>query len=821
MKAALISLVLLLLFQTILSQAREKQHQRRRDDAALQSNLLESPCKGKPLDFVFIIDSSRSVRPHDYEKVKTFIINILKFLDVGPDTTRVGLIQYGSVVQSEFSLKTYKRKADIEKAVQNMIHLATGTMTGLAIQYTMNMAFSESEGARPLDMNIPRIAMIVTDGRPQDTVEEVSGQARDSGIKIFAIGVGRVDMSTLRAIGSEPHEEHVFLVANFSQIETLTSVFQSKLCGGTNLCTDVDHGCAHICISTTGSYVCKCRKGYTLNPDGKTCSAEDFCALELHGCQHLCVNVPGSYVCRCYDGYQLNNDKRTCSRIDFCDLGNHGCQHDCVTTANSYVCSCRRGFVLNPDGKSCRKTDPCALGNHGCEHECINTEDSFICRCRAGYTLNPDGKTCKKTDPCALGNHGCEHECVNTEDSFICRCRAEYTLNRDGKTCKKTDRCALDNHGCEHECVNTEDSFICRCYTGYILNSDEKTCRSVEHCAANDHGCEHACLNTDESFICQCYEGYILNDDLKTCSRMDYCALIDNGCEHLCLNTEDSYICQCFEGYTLNDDRKTCRSRDICSTVEHGCEQLCVNTDGSYICKCLERYTLSEDGKRCKRCADGVIDLVFVIDGSKSLGPDNFELVKQFVKGIIDSLDISPTTTRVGLLQYSTKVRSEFTLAQFSSVKDVNEAVSQIKYMGRGSMTGSALKHMLETSFTEAEGARPASVPKVTIVFTDGRSQDDVSEWSTKAQKNGITMYAVGVGKAIEDELRQIASKPQDKHLYYAEDFSKMGEIADKLKSRICEEKPSLEDQCKCENVIDFQNQANEQMRKLTQRHIL
>ncbi|XP_058878429.1 matrilin-2-like isoform X4 [Acipenser ruthenus] len=695
MKAALISLVLLLLFQTILSQAREKQHQRRRDDAALQSNLLESPCKGKPLDFVFIIDSSRSVRPHDYEKVKTFIINILKFLDVGPDTTRVGLIQYGSVVQSEFSLKTYKRKADIEKAVQNMIHLATGTMTGLAIQYTMNIAFSESEGARPLDMNIPRIAMIVTDGRPQDTVEEVSGQARDSGIKIFAIGVGRVDMSTLRAIGSEPHEEHVFLVANFSQIETLTSVFQSKLCGGTNLCTDVDHGCAHICISTTGSYVCKCRKGYTLNPDGKTCSAEDFCALELHGCQHLCVNVPGSYVCRCYDGYQLNNDKRTCSRIDFCDLGNHGCQHDCVTTANSYVCSCRRGFVLNPDGKSCRKTDPCALGNHGCEHECVNTEDSFICRCHAGYTLNPDGKTCKKTDACALGNHGCEHECVNTEDSFICRCRAGYTLNRDGKTCK---------------------------------------------------------------------------------------------------------------------------SRDICSTVEHGCEQLCVNTDGSYICKCLERYTLSEDGKRCKRCADGVIDLVFVIDGSKSLGPDNFELVKQFVKGIIDSLDISPTTTRVGLLQYSTKVRSEFTLAQFSSVKDVNEAVSQIKYMGRGSMTGSALKHMLETSFTEAEGARPASVPKVTIVFTDGRSQDDVSEWSTKAQKNGITMYAVGVGKAIEDELRQIASKPQDKHLYYAEDFSKMGEIADKLKSRICEEKPSLEDQCKCENVIDFQNQANEQMRKLTQR---
>lgn len=111
------------------------------------------------------------------------------------------------------------------------MHLATGTMTGLAIQYAVNIAFSESEGARPLNQNVPRIIMIVTDGRPQDPVGEIAAKARNSGILIFAIGVGRVDMNTLKSIGSEPHEEHIFLVANFSQIETLTSVFQTKLCG--------------------------------------------------------------------------------------------------------------------------------------------------------------------------------------------------------------------------------------------------------------------------------------------------------------------------------------------------------------------------------------------------------------------------------------------------------------------------------------------------------------------------------------------------------------------------------------------------------------
>lgn len=193
--------------------------------------LLENTCNNKRLDLVFIIDSSRSVRPYDFEKVKEFILTILQFLDISPDATRVGLIQYGSTVKHEFSLKTFRRKQEIERAVRRMMHLATGTMTGLAIQYAVNIAFSESEGARPLNQNVPRIIMIVTDGRPQDPVAEIAAKARNSGILIFAIGVGRVDMNTLKSIGSEPHEEHIFLVANFSQIETLTSVFQTKLCG--------------------------------------------------------------------------------------------------------------------------------------------------------------------------------------------------------------------------------------------------------------------------------------------------------------------------------------------------------------------------------------------------------------------------------------------------------------------------------------------------------------------------------------------------------------------------------------------------------------
>lgn len=182
----------------------------------------ESSCDGRPLDLIFVIDSSRSVRPDDFERVKSFIRDVLLFLDVARDQTRVGLVQFGSVVQNEFFLNSYFEKRQMERAVRSMEHLASGTMTGLALQFTREQAFSLARGARPAHTQVPRIAVVVTDDRPQDSVEEEAARAREDGIEIFAVGVGRVDMATLRAIGSEPHAEHVHLV----------SVFHSKLCAG-------------------------------------------------------------------------------------------------------------------------------------------------------------------------------------------------------------------------------------------------------------------------------------------------------------------------------------------------------------------------------------------------------------------------------------------------------------------------------------------------------------------------------------------------------------------------------------------------------------
>ncbi|KAF4100452.1 hypothetical protein G5714_018648 [Onychostoma macrolepis] len=412
-----------------------------RNAAAMAAGL----CNTKPTDVVFIIDSSRSVRPSEFEQVKVFMTKVIDGLNVGPDATRVGVVNYASRVKNEVSLKSHKTKAALVKAVSKIEPLSTGTMTGLAIQFAMNVAFSEAEGARK-SPDISKVAIIVTDGRPQDNIRDIAVRAREAGIEIFAIGVGRVDMTTLRQLASEPLEDHVDYVESYSLIEKLTKKFQ-----------------------------------------------EAFCA-----------------------------------------------------------------------------------------------------------------------------------------------------------------------------------------------------------------------------------------------------------------------------------------------------------------------------------CSNAATDVVFLIDGSKSVRPENFELVKKWINLIIDKLDVSETNTHVGLVQYSSTVKQEFPLGRHNNKKALKEAVKKMDYMERGTMTGQAISFLVENSFNPNQGARPG-VAKVGIVFTDGRSQDYIGDAARKAKDNGFKMYAVGVGNAIENELREIASEPVADHYFYTADFKTINQIAKKLQINVCQ----VEDPCECNSVVKFQKKVEEALQALTKKYIL
>ena len=88
--------------------------------------------------------------------------------------------------------------------------------------------------------------------------------------------------------------------------------------------------------------------------------------------------------------------------------------------------------------------------------------------------------------------------------------------------------------------------------------------------------------------------------------------------------------------------------------------------------------------------------------------------------------------------------------------------------------------------------ARPdRGIPKVAVLLTDGLSMgDSLVGPVAKIKKIGVNMFAVGVGNFISgDELKLIASDPDETHVFQISTFNDFSSWADKISSVSCDGK--------------------------------
>ncbi|KAJ1193884.1 hypothetical protein NDU88_003180 [Pleurodeles waltl] len=186
-------------------------------------------------------------------------------------------------------------------------------------------------------------------------------------------------------------------------------------------------------------------------------------------------------------------------------------------------------------------------------------------------------------------------------------------------------------------------------------------------------------------------------------------------------------------------------------------------------------------------CKAAKADLVFLIDGSWSIGDDNFNKVIQFVYSTAGALDrIGTDGTQVGIAQFSDDARTEFKLNSYENKETLLEAIQKIAYKGGNTKTGRAIKHVRDALFTVESGMRKA-IPRVLVVITDGRSQDDVNKVSKEMQLEGFSIFAIGVADADYGELVSIGSKPSARHVFFVDDFDAFKKIEDELITFVCE----------------------------------
>ncbi|XP_030299858.1 collagen alpha-1(XII) chain isoform X4 [Sparus aurata] len=186
-------------------------------------------------------------------------------------------------------------------------------------------------------------------------------------------------------------------------------------------------------------------------------------------------------------------------------------------------------------------------------------------------------------------------------------------------------------------------------------------------------------------------------------------------------------------------------------------------------------------------CKGAKADLVFLIDGSWSIGDESFNKVIQFVRSMTGAFEvISPKGMQVSFVQFSDDAKTEFKLNTYHDKGIVISALQTVRYRGGNTKTGVAMKHVYEKVFTSDSGMR-RNVPKVLVVVTDGRSQDDVKKSAEKLQHSGYSVFVVGVADVDMTELRLIGSKPSERHVFVVDDYDAFAKIQDNLITFICE----------------------------------
>ncbi|KFO30989.1 Collagen alpha-1(XXII) chain [Fukomys damarensis] len=150
-------------------------------------------------------------------------------------------------------------------------------------------------------------------------------------------------------------------------------------------------------------------------------------------------------------------------------------------------------------------------------------------------------------------------------------------------------------------------------------------------------------------------------------------------------------------------------------------------------------------------CKSVHYDLVFLLDTSSSVGKEDFEKVRQWVANLVDTFEVGPDHTRVGVVRYSDAPTTAFELGRFSSHEEVKAAARHIPYHGGNTNTGDALRYITGRSFSPQAGGRPGN----------------------RALK--------------QEELEEIASEPKSAHIFHVSDFDAIDKIRGKLRRRLCE----------------------------------
>jgi len=203
-----------------------------------------------------------------------------------------------------------------------------------------------------------------------------------------------------------------------------------------------------------------------------------------------------------------------------------------------------------------------------------------------------------------------------------------------------------------------------------------------------------------------------------------------------------------------------------------------------------------------------MVDVVFCVDNSGSIGSENWPLVLDAVKNFVRKLNVGPFGSHVGLVDFGDRGYLKFDLASYTSEDDIISAIDELTYKGEETYMSYGLEESHRILGKSARGFR-AGIPKLIVLITDGipseGNLEDTKDQVDLIKADNIRIISVGVGSNTDVAfLESVASSETD--YAFAEDFEALATIADSaVNADTCKPLPttSVEEQ-ECPPEFDY-----------------
>ncbi|XP_029517297.1 collagen alpha-3(VI) chain-like isoform X1 [Oncorhynchus nerka] len=784
------------------------------DTDITEIEITEEPAViGGERDVAFLIDGSDNVRA-DFPYIRDFIIKVIEPLDIGQDRVRISVVQHSERPAPNFYLNTYKDKAEVLRAV-NDLRLSGGRSlnTGMALKFMKDTILSPVHGSRAAQ-NVPQFLIVLTGGKSKDSVKESAGALKTDGVVPFGVGVKDADPKQIEAISHNP--SFAFNVKEFSQLSTV----QQKL----NSYVSLSKEKLKVVLEEAESQGPK--KDIVFLVDGSDGVGREFPIIQ-------------EFISSIVKNLNVGENKIRIGVVQYGDSPNADIYLNSHTTkegvmnavkglrqrggrernlgqavefVSSEVLNVRRGgrkeegvpqFLIVVSGG--RSTDdirrpatslkksgvlPFSIGTRD-----VNSQELQVVSYVPNFAYTVDDlpglytvqdklistltemsdddiarlRPVFPTPDVIVPTGGEKRDVVFLIDGTTA-VRSEFPAIRDmiGRVVEKLDvgldrvrvsvvqysddaktEFLLNEHSTKDEVRQATRKIQSR--GGNRLN----TGRALDWVSKNIY--QRSAGSRIEEGVPQfliLVTGGKSNDDVSGPANQLKTNLVaplaigaknadPNELRQISLKPEFAYSINNF-GQLPTVEQQLIASVNTMTTTD-------IST--SFVPPVLDIANLNMGRK----------DIIFLIDGSDTTGSSGIAHIRDFILNIVQQLDVQPDQVRIAVVQYSDKVKTDFSLNSHNNKPAVLSAIKRLRQQGgRSSDLAKAIEYVIRNELKSSAGVRLAEASQHLVVLTGGRSPTDVSVYGPLLKGSRVNCIGIGAGGADSRQLNQIATSSAD-----------------------------------------------------------